>query len=273
MFVKRPAPFVLVVTDQGTMIVNSNDHSKASNGTSYGVGYQLLTSSCFDPEDSILFAALLPIRKAMFGDGVVFFDGGANIGVHTVETAKMLSGWGRVIAVEAQDRLYYALAGNIALNNCLNADAIYAALGDSVGTLSIPVPDYCQPASFGSLELKLRPGTEYIGQKISYEKENCKTVRLITIDSLELARLDFLKLDVEGMELEVLAGAKQTLEKCKPYLFIEHLKIGRDALQTCLRASGYKCATLGINTLAVHSEDISLWTAQEKLAPAKILFQ
>ena len=65
-------------------------------------------------------------RRQYFGDGVVLVDCGANIGVHTVECAVEMTGWGSVLAIAAQERLYYALAGNIALNNCFNARALDA---------------------------------------------------------------------------------------------------------------------------------------------------
>ncbi len=46
-------------------------------------------------------------------------------------------------------------------------------------------------------------------------------VNLCTIDSLNLERLDFLKLEVNGMELAALAGAEKTLERCRPKILIE----------------------------------------------------
>ena len=49
----------------------------------------------------------------MHGDGVVAVDGGANIGVHTIEWATAMTGWGSVIAIEPQERIYYALAGTL----------------------------------------------------------------------------------------------------------------------------------------------------------------
>jgi hypothetical protein len=58
-----------------------------------------------------------------------------------------MRGWGMVLAVEAQERVFYALAGNIALQNCFNARALWAALGDAPGELSIPEPDYTKQAS------------------------------------------------------------------------------------------------------------------------------
>ena len=202
------------------------------------------------------------MRKEFFGDGVVAVDCGANIGVHTVEWAKLMHGWGRVIAIEAQERIYYALAGNIAINNCLNASAIHAAVGAEVGSIKVPRPDYTKPASFGSLELK--PGTtnEDFGQKIDYAPENCATVRLLTIDSLALDRLDLLKIDVEGMELDVLKGAAGTIRTFHPQMWIEHIKTDKPALLKLCAEWGYAHFELGINLLAVHRSDPALQKLQ-----------
>ena len=67
-----------------------------------------------------------------------------------------MTGWGQVLAFEAQERIYYALAGNIAINNCFNARALHAAVTSEAGRMKIPAPDYLAPASFGSLELRKR---------------------------------------------------------------------------------------------------------------------
>ena len=82
---------------------------------------------------------MLDLRRAHYGDGVVAVDCGANIGVHTVEWAKRMTGWGVVLAFEAQERIYYALAGNIAINNCFNARAIHAAVTSRPGTMKMPI--------------------------------------------------------------------------------------------------------------------------------------
>ena len=44
---------------------------------------------------------------------------------------------------------------------------------------------------------------------------------MMTLDSLDLSRLDLIKIDVEGMELEVLQGAKATLERFRPIIIVE----------------------------------------------------
>jgi len=253
--IRRPAPFVLVSTGHGTLIANHNDVRMTGAETGFGVGYQLFTTSHFDPEEVDTALKLLKMRRDMFGDGVVAVDCGANIGVHTIEWAKFMYGWGRVVAIEAQERIFYALAGNIAINNCFNANAINAAIGGEVGQLSIPVPDYTKPSSFGSLELKKRDKTEFIGQEISYDEAHCKKVPLITIDALEFSRIDFLKIDIEGMELETLRGAERSIIAFKPHMLIEWIKSDKPELMRVLASYGYKVYEAGINLLAIHESD------------------
>jgi len=129
----RPIAFVLASSNHGSLIVNRNDYRMTGTNSGFGVGYQLLNTSSFDPGEVAFVLGLLSCRRKHFGDGVVAIDGGANIGVHTVEWARHMHGWGRVTAFEAQEMIFYALAGNIALNNCLNARARLAALGEGCG--------------------------------------------------------------------------------------------------------------------------------------------
>ncbi len=198
---------------------------------------------------------LLSLRRTNFGDGVVALDCGANIGVHTVEWARAMSGWGEVIAFEPQERIFYALAGNIAINNCRNAAATLAALGAESGVMRIPEVNYDEPGSFGSLELRDRVGgAEFIGQTIDYARAG-KEIRVIAIDDLKLQRLDFLKIDVEGMELDVLRGASESLGRHQPVMIIETLKSGFDPIVELLAPLGYRTWPWGMNLIAVHQTD------------------
>lgn len=258
MSISRPLPFVLASSSHGALIVNRNDYRMVDETRGYGVGHQIFETSAFDPEEVGLVLHLLTMRREFFGDGVVAIDGGANIGVHTLEWAKHLHGWGRVIGVEAQERVFYALAGNVALNNCFNATVHHAALGASEGSLSIPRPDYLKPASFGSLELRQRAGNEFIGQAIDYTPAQGDTVRMITVDGLGLPRLDFLKLDIEGMELEAMEGAMQSIAAHKPQMLVEIIKTDAAALRRLLEQQGYHHFQVGINLIAIHASDPSL---------------
>ena len=226
--VGRKLAFVLAASNHGTMIVNRLDYRMTGPNQGIGVGHQIFETGAFDPVEVELALQLLELRRRYHGDGVVAIDCGANIGVHSIEWATAMTGWGSVIAIEAQERLYYALAGNIALNNCFNAICMHAAVSSESGIMNIPTPDYLTAASFGSLELRQRDGNEFIGQPIDYSETNTVAVQKMTLDALSLPRVDLIKIDIAGMELEALEGARATIEKSRPILIIESSKAGSE---------------------------------------------
>ena len=257
--INKPIAFVLVSTNHGTMIVNKNDYRDSTidgKNIRNGVGHQLLTTSSYEEHELEFAIGLIIARRAHHGDGVVVIDCGANIGILSIEWARFMTGWGRVISFEAQAKIFYALAGNIVLNNCLNIDAFHAAIGNKVGTMAVPEPNYLVPSSYGSLDLEERPNNMDIGQKIDYAKT--VNVDLKTIDSLGLERVDFIKIDVEGMEEAVLEGANVTIRKLKPIFFIEVLKSNPDVIHKNLSSLGYEVFPMGMNSLAVHKDDPTL---------------
>lgn len=248
----RPIAFVLAATHQGTLLINRHDYRITDQG-GYGLGYQLLETSSFDQTEVNSVLQLLSSRRQNFGDGVVALDCGANLGVHTVEWARHMHNWGKVIAFEAQERIFYALAGNITLNNCFNARAIWAAVGAEAGQIGVPVPDYFTPSSFGSLEIRPKSNTEFIGQPIDYS--NTHPTVMVAIDDFKFNRLDFIKIDIEGMEMESLLGAASTIERCHPQMLIEKIKSDEDEISEFLTDMGYRLFPMGINILAVHLSD------------------
>ena len=251
----RKIGFILASTDHGTLIVNRFDYRMVDAKGGFGVGYSLLEKSSYEVEEGSVVMQLLAVRRRHFGDGVVAVDCGANIGVHSVEWAKGMTGWGFVVAIEAQERIYYALAGNLAINNCFNAYAVNAAVGAQDGSLRIPVPNYLAPASFGSLELRQYDDNEFIGQDIDYSEQKLATVRMMTIDSMNLTRLDLIKIDVERMELEVLHGAKAAIERFRPIVIVEQFKASKQEIAAVLTAHGYDWFAFGLSFLAVHPGD------------------
>ncbi len=260
--VGRKLAFVLAATNHGSMIVNRFDQRMLDTDRGYGVGYQLLETGSCDAIEVELTTQLLELRRRYHGDGVLALDCGANIGVHTVEWATAMTGWGSVMAVEPQERLYYALAGNIALNNCFNAVAMHAAIAAENGVIPVPALNYLTPSSFGNLELQKHDGNEYIGQDIDYSEENGVPIQKIAIDTLELARVDLIKLDVEGMELDALAGAARTVERCQPIVLAETAKIEREEMRAWLGQRDYVVVDAGVNLLAIHRADETLTQLQ-----------
>ncbi len=252
---KKPVAFILTSSNQGTFIVNRNDYRIVGDG-GFGVGYQLLNSSSFDQSECDFAKLLLEQRREAFGDGVVVLDCGANIGVFTVDWAHAMTGWGSVISFEAQERVFYALAGNITLNNCFNARAVFSAIGATVGSIKIPQPNYLLPSSFGSLEIRQTHQTEFIGQEIDYTEAAMVQIPMVSIDSLLLNRVDLIKLDIEGMEMDALEGASKTLESHKPTLIIETLKSDESAIRAFLAERDYHVFPHGtMNILAIHESD------------------
>jgi hypothetical protein len=101
------------------------------------------------------------------------------------------------------------------LNDLENLYVHRMGLGAVKSVLKVPLVDYGVPQDFGQLSLVNQTGFA------AYEN-----VEIITIDGLGLPRLDFLKIDVEGMEIEVLKGARRTIEAHLPWCWIEHWKVG-----------------------------------------------
>lgn len=248
--------FVLATTKFGTLIVNRFDHHEPEHGFSSGVGAEVLEFGEYAPEEAMQLFRLMQFRRQLAGDGVVVVDCGANIGAHTVNWAQAMRGWGGVLAIEAQERVFYALAGNIALNNCFNARAIHAAVGAFAGMMKIPQLDHCKPANFAGLHL--RPTDRDPGQSVSYDS-GMAWVDAITIDRLGLERVDIIKIDVESMEPEVMDGARETIRAKRPIIYAEHNLCGIDNIKAKLPGYSFKfLAGLENNVLCVHEDDMRL---------------
>jgi hypothetical protein len=96
--IPRPAPFVLVSSNHGTLIVNRNNYKMMDDGRA--VGMQILTSSCMDPQEVDLALTLIETRRVNFGAGVVAVDCGANIG----EWSRLMTEWGASIRSKRRKR-------------------------------------------------------------------------------------------------------------------------------------------------------------------------
>jgi FkbM family methyltransferase len=270
----RPVAFILASTDHGTLILNRFDQALIPGVTPFGAGHQLLSNGRYDPQEVALMLHVLELRRKYHGDGLFAVDCGANLGVHTIEWARYMTGWGNVLAFEAQERIYYALAGNVTINNCFNARVVNAAVSSRSGTMKIPQPNYLANASFGSLELKKIERTEFIGQAIDYSEDKMTDVPMVHLDAFNFRRLDLLKIDVEGMELEVIEGAAKCISEYRPIMFVETLKSDAEVLRAWLAGFGYVVYPAGINVIAFHKDDpcmagIRFTPAQAEPAPVQ----
>jgi FkbM family methyltransferase len=173
-----------------------------------------------ESELAILFQVLQP--------GGVVIDAGANIGTHTVAFAKRVTASGLVIAFEPQRLTYQLLCANIALNALVNVRAINAAVSDAVGHVKIPALNPAIENNFG--------GMRAIGHE---QGERVDTLR---IDDVQMPRCSMIKIDVEGLEARVLAGARQTIAAHRPVLFVENnSEEGSPAILKALDELNYTC--------------------------------
>jgi FkbM family methyltransferase len=140
--------------------------------------------------------------------GQVVLEIGANIGAHTVWLAQAVGPTGKVLAFEPQRIVYQTLCANLALNSITNVHCFLAAVGKAAGQIVVPPLDYCQANNFAGLGL----GGHQHGE----------TVPVLTIDGLDLPRCHFLKIDVEGMEQDVLEGAVRSIASQSPALYVEN---------------------------------------------------
>lgn len=160
-------------------------------------------------------------------EGAVIVDAGANIGLVSIPIAQAVKQrGGQVHAFEPQRMLSNALCGSAALNDLDNLHVYNQAIGDSCGEIAVPPLDYGKPQAFGLCSLT--KGLD--GEKVP----------LTTIDSLGLPRLDFLKIDVEGMEVPVLNGARRTIETHLPWCWVEYMITGIDPIKETFGSLPYQ---------------------------------
>lgn len=170
----------------------------------------------------------LQLLGSLIKDGDIVIDAGANIGTHTVAFADMVGRTGKVVAFEAQPRLFNILCANLVLNCIEHVEARCEALS-SVSDGMMPISDLpSSDASFNFGAVPLAGGG------------SGRSIRSVSIDSLNLPDCALIKADVEGMEADVLSGAKQTIGKFKPVLYVENNGEESSKISGALSDVGYK---------------------------------
>lgn len=182
---------VIKQTHQGYVLYNQNDEYVGKSIENYG-DYQLEETKFFNQF----------IQK-----GDVVLDVGANIGTHALWFAKKVGKRGRVLAFEPQRLIFQTLCANMAINSITNVDCKQMGVGSVQKLIDLPVLDPTKKANFGGLNIQGHDS----GEKVAV----CK------IDDMGLKRCDFIKIDVEGMEPDVLMGGLNAIAKLRPYIYME----------------------------------------------------
>ena len=177
----------------------------------------------------------------------VAIDAGANIGLVSIPLAQLVkSKHGIVHAYEPQRMMANALCGSAALNDLENLYVYNQALGIENKMLLVEIPSYDKPQDFGLFNM------------LEQSSAATEPVYVRSIDSLELPRLDFLKIDVEGMEIDVLKGACQTLKQNLPWCWVEYWKLSIDDIKAQFEGLEYQFYKMDeLNMLCAPSDKLA----------------
>jgi len=174
------------------------------------MGSQMFWRGSYSGEQLILLDRLLE-------PDMVFIDVGANHGEFTVFAAKRLTK-GQVIAFEPVSSLSQKLQQNIHINNFTNIKLIQKGLSNKNFQSTI----YTREKNF-------EDGTKHEGLPTLYPTQTrSKKFEIIEctyldnfVESKNISRIDVIKIDVEGSELAVLKGARETIIRFKPVILME----------------------------------------------------
>lgn len=220
------------------------------------------------------------IWRRIVKPGHVAIDVGAHVGALTLPLSALVGREGRVVAIEPFYPSFATLAANVGLNSLQNVELRQAVLADRAGrvflsrsSLAFSVHDFFNFGSMNFNTLRVYNATDDVERPSSAWDE----YQVMPLDQMSLARLDFVKIDAEQMELSVLVGAQRMIKKFKPVLFIEYRSPWEketsvlDFLRQKLR---YECVLLRIPVFNMgnyrsFSEDI--WGGTTKLVSFNLL--
>lgn len=172
------------------------------------LGRCLWVAGCFEPNEVAWLAGYLR-------PGMCFVDVGANIGLYSLVAARLVGAGGLVVAIEPSPRERAALEANLAANELTAVRVRPEAVGDTPGKATLHVADVAHGGQ-NTLGSTIYPGTEVVG---------VVEVDVVTLDDVvageRLDAVDVVKIDVEGAEALVCAGAGGLLADGRPLVLLE----------------------------------------------------
>jgi FkbM family methyltransferase len=233
---------IVVPCDQGTFIVNRFDYTTMPTGEKVGQGQWLMDHGNVSTPEAMLTGERLKDTKAP-----VIFDIGANIGTYSTLIGTIIPS-STIYAFEPQRLVFQQFCGNMAINNLDNVYAYNIALSDTNETMVVEEPDPRQIFNFGGYSL---------AEDQNLAKSRFKSnIELITLDSFveknSIDKIDFIKIDAEGMDLKVLQGAKATIDIFKPMILVEWFN-GRDDSKQILTD---ELSKYGFYNIEVHGNNL-----------------
>ena len=174
------------------------------------------------------------LRKFSPNEIKCFIDIGANCGRYSIMIANQLKENSKVISIEPEKKNFNSILDNIKVNNLENVVPLKLACSDN-----------------NIHELKLYLSSENAGHNIqnhqnsnTFETVECKTIDTI-VNDLKLDRVDLIKIDVEGLEKEVIMGSLEIIKRFHPNIICEIFNLKE--IEDIVLPLGYKIEQINSN--------------------------
>jgi len=162
-------------------------------------------------------------------------DIGAHLGYYTLEMSRLAGPEGKVVAIEPIPRFNEVLGKLLRRKKANNVELLQVALGGEGEYVEMGIPQVDNSKRFAYARIKRSTDAYVYLESVKVKNESG--------DHLfrDLSRLDFIKCDVEGLELQVFSSMMETLKKHTPVLLAELVgKNDRITLYEMIRPFGYE---------------------------------
>lgn len=232
------------------VIVNTVFGPMAVVPTDARIGEELKRKGCWDLKeilDTIQF-----FERYSQSNNQVILDIGCNVGAWTLPIARRYPD-AKIMAFDCQEYLVRCLNKTLDLNKIENVQSYVMAISDSNNTIKFGSIDYNFGGNFGAFELEPpAQNPDFNGRTIT---EKFDEIDQRTIDRFELDNVGLIKIDVEGMELKVIRGALNTLQRCQSVVLFENHKCDYRAVVELLSSINYRVvSTVGQMSCAVFNK-------------------
>ncbi len=243
----------IVDTKFGKIVININDEF---------IGKSFLYQNYWAEDEIVGISKVLELLLKT-KEKIFFYDVGANIGTHSLALSNIFKNKIFIRAFEAQSNMFKMFQKTIEINKINNIKLYLNAVSDKNDELiKIELPDYTKLNNFGALELhKPFKNSTNFKLKKSGIYENVKTIKLDSFDE----NVDFIKIDIEGMEDLAISGAKNLINKFRPILYIELLKTNNQDIVNFFKKIEYRIYLVSNNAFLIPNESKINFTGLKKL--------
>ena len=219
----------------------------------------VFTSGLYEPCTAVALSRLL-------APGATFVDVGANVGLFSLLASRWVGPHGRVVSLEPSSREFARLRRHVELNRLTNVLTLQVAAGDERGHALLHVAE------------GRYPGLNTLASSFMYAgiaEDRTEEVAVMPLDDLLPAQgietVSVIKIDVEGLEPQVVQGARETIRRIRPAVVLEIAGAaldpaheGRRSIERLLTGAGYQFA-------AVEGETASIRRTSDLAQPAENL--